>query len=304
MEKPRGPWAATVTPLCDGKIDHEKLVAHIKWLLASGCNGVVLFGSTGEATSFTASERQRALERVLEGGICGHLVIVGTGCCATADSVELSKHAVGLGAAGVLVVPPFFYEPVEIQGLHDVYSKLIEGVASSCLRIYLYHFPNLSGVAISGELLQRLAGDYPDQIAGLKDSTGNLKDTLRFVTDFPELDIFTGDDDLLWPVVKGGGAGSVTATANIIPNLLGEIWRSLLDGAEEAPAAHQLASDVWTLILNNYPIIEALKECLAEKHRDSSWRAVREPLCQLSESTRSELLAGVESGGLLLKTVG
>lgn len=299
-KKPSGPWAATVTPLQDGEIDHSRLTGHMQWLTSSGCNGVVLFGSTGEAASFTVEERMRALEHVLETGIPADKIIVGTGCCALADTIRLSRQAVDSGCAGVMVIPPYFYKPVSHTGLVNVYSKLIDSIGSANLRVYLYHFPELSGVPISNELLQQLINDYPDQIAGVKDSTGNLQGTLGLINDFPGLDIFTGDDDLLWPVVKAGGAGSVTATANIIPGLLGEIWQALSNNSLNPPPAHELASTVWQLILNHYPITEALKICLAEMHGDAGWRAVREPLCTLPADKRTALLKDIENSGYTL----
>ena len=102
---------------------------------------------------------------------------------------------------------------------------------------------------------------FRSKLPELRTVQGHLENTLQLVRDFPDLDIFTGDDDLLWPLVKAGG--SITATANIIPQLLASIWQAAMDGAENPPAAHQVASDVWSLILNHYPIVESLKECLA-----------------------------------------
>jgi 4-hydroxy-tetrahydrodipicolinate synthase len=166
--------------------------------------------------------------------------------------------------------------------------------------VYLYHFPELSGVPVSYDLLQQLLLDYPDQIAGVKDSTGDLEGTLGLIRKFPHLDIFTGDDDLLWPVVKAGGAGSMTATANIIPGLLAEIWQALGANNPTPPPAHDLASVVWQLISIEYPIIEALKACLAEMHDDAGWSAVRAPLCELSSSQRLQLIEGITNTGYSL----
>ena len=118
--------------------------------------------------------------------------------------------------------------------------------------------------------------------------------------DFPDLDIFTGDDDLLWPLVQAGGAGSITATANIIPHILASIWQAAMDGAKDPPAEHQVASDVWSLILNNYPIIESLKECLAQELDDADWRVVREPLNVMSEARRADLQERLANTGFSL----
>jgi len=298
--RPVGPWAASLTPIKDREIDAAKLVKHITWLLNSGCNGVVLFGSTGEAASFTVDERMHALDFVRQNDVPGEHIIVGTGCCATIDSARLSSHAIEHGCAGIIVIPPYFYRPVEQQGLYNSYSRLIESVASDRMNLYLYHFPDLSGVPITNELVQDLTDNFPKQVAGVKDSSGDLENTLRLVKDFPDLDIFTGDDDLLWPLVKAGGAGSVTATANIIPHLLASIWQAAMDGAENPPAEHQVASDVWSLILNHYPIVESLKECLAQELNDADWRVVREPLNEMSEASRADLKERMANTGFSL----
>jgi 4-hydroxy-tetrahydrodipicolinate synthase len=293
-----GPWAATLTPLVDGRIDKEKLAAHCLSLIENGLNGVVLFGSTGEAASFTVAERRESLDYVREAGLPGEKIIVGTGCCATPDTVNLTSHAIGNECAGVLVIPPYFYKPLQEQGLFDAYARLIDSVATPKLKIFLYHFPDLSGVPITSEFLQRLRENFPDQIAGIKDSTGDLDNTLALIKDFPELRVFTGDDDLLWPAAIAGGAGSVTATANIIPRELASVWRAVVNGADQPPAEHKVASDVWQIFLEHYPIVEALKESMVRISGNPSWRSVREPLCELPESERSELISRIVAAGL------
>ncbi len=298
--RPAGPWAASLTPIKNREIDAAKLVTHVEWLLDSGCHGVVLFGSTGEAASFTIDERMHALDYVRQSGVTGERIIVGTGCCATIDSARLSSHAIDHDCAGVIVIPPFFYSPVEQQGLYESFSRLIELVASDRMHLYLYHFPELSGVPITNELIRSLAAAFPKQVAGVKDSSGQLENTLQLVKDFPDLDIFTGDDDLLWPLVQAGGAGSITATANIIPDLLASIWQAVVDGAKDPPVEHQLAGDVWSLILNNFPIVESLKECLAQELDDADWRVVREPLNVMSEARRADLQERLANTGFSL----
>lgn len=280
--RPDGPWGAAVTPLAGDGIDNQKLFDHLTWMTSEGCNGAVLFGSTGEAASFTVGERMRALDALIERGFDARKLIVGTGCCATADSIKLSDHAVRHGCAGVLVIPPYFFKPVSDDGLYAAYSRLIEGVGSSDLQLYLYHFPDLSGVQLMHSLIGRLSDAYPENLVGLKDSTGKIDETIDFINAFPNLDIFTGDDDLLWPVTRAGGKGSVTATANIIPGLLGEIWRALQAGDDSPPAAHDLGGAIWQLILQNYPITEALKECIAHRLDDPEWKNVREPFVNMS----------------------
>lgn len=300
-QRPDGPWGAAITPLVEDAIDGQRLFDHLGWMTTAGCNGAVLFGSTGEAASFTVEERMATLDELVARGFDTGKLIVGTGCCATPDSIRLSRHAVDHGCAGILVIPPYFFKPVSEDGLFTAYSRLIEGVGSADLRVYLYHFPDLSGIPVSHALIRRLLDAYPDTVAGLKDSNGDIDQTFGFIDAFPGLDVFTGDDDLLWPIARAGGAGSVTATANIIPGLLGDIWCALQKGDESPPAAHDLAGEIWQLILQNYPITESLKECIAHKLGDAEWRNVREPFVNMAPTDVARLFMRLDVLGFSLE---
>src|SRR5215469_12529053 len=107
----RGIFAASLTPLTlDLMIDHAAFLRHCRWLLRHGCHGIALFGTTGEGPSFSLAERSEALERVIAGGIPPAALMIGTGCSALGDTVELTRHAVELGCPGVLTLPPFFFK--------------------------------------------------------------------------------------------------------------------------------------------------------------------------------------------------
>jgi hypothetical protein len=169
-----GVLAATLTPLrADGAPDARMLAEHCRGLLAQGCTSIVVLGTTGEANSFTVDERRSILETLLRSGFTPDDLIVGTGCCAAGDTIALTRHAIANGVARVLVLPPFYYKKVSDGGIFDSYARVIEGIADDRLRVYLYLIPQLSGVQIGVDLIARLLEAFPQQIAGLKDSSGD-----------------------------------------------------------------------------------------------------------------------------------
>ncbi len=174
-EPPRlsGVFAPVLTPMRgDLGPDTGRLVAHCRRLLDQGCHGLALLGTTSEANSLSLDERIELLEAVIAAGTDPAKLVVGTGVCAFPDTVRLTKHAVGLGCAGVLMLPPFYYKGVSDEGLFAAYSEIIERVGDERLRIYLYHIPKVSGVGIGLELIERLVKTYDSQVTGIKDSSG------------------------------------------------------------------------------------------------------------------------------------
>ncbi|MHC4945203.1 MAG: dihydrodipicolinate synthase family protein, partial [Planctomycetota bacterium] len=144
---PNGFLAASLTPLTgDLKIDQAALVKHCRWLLDHGCDGVAPFGTTGEANSFTVAERLEAVEALAASSLPAHCLIVGTGCCAFPDTVRLTRSVVNCGMSGALLLPPFYYKKVSEQGLYEFFDRVIQEVAEPALKIYLYHFPAMTGV--------------------------------------------------------------------------------------------------------------------------------------------------------------
>ncbi|MEE8214078.1 MAG: dihydrodipicolinate synthase family protein, partial [Alphaproteobacteria bacterium] len=131
----KGVFAAALTLLdADLAPDPKASVAHCQWLLANGCDGIALLGTTGEGLSFSVAQRLRLLDAVLEGGIPKDRLIVGTGAAALSDAVELTVHAVSSGVAGCLVVPPFYFKNIGDQGLFASYAALVERVGEADLR--------------------------------------------------------------------------------------------------------------------------------------------------------------------------
>jgi len=215
-----GVYAAVLTPQHDDlSPDHGRLAAHSQWLLANGCDGLGILGTTGEANSFSTAERLEILDKLAENGVPTASMMPGTGCCAIPDTVEITKKAMEIGAGSVLMLPPFYYKNQTDEGLFAAFSEVIQRVGDSKLKVCLYHFPQMSNVPISMKLIEMLRKDYPDTVVGMKDSSGVLDNMVQAAREFPGFCVFSGADDLMLPLLREGGAGCITACANISSDL-------------------------------------------------------------------------------------
>ena len=280
----RGVWCATLTPLSgDGRPDHARLAAHVRRIFAAGVDGIALFGTTGEGQSFSVAERRAGLEALLAAGIEPSRILAGTGCAALPETIELTRHAVMCGCAGALVLPPFFFKDVSPEGVYASYARIAESVADARLRLYLYHIPQVSGVAIPDEAIARLERAYPTLLAGVKDSECNLEHSLRLLASFPKLSIFVGFEPHLPAALAAGGAGTICGIANLYPRLI----RRLYDHANDPRHRDDLARvERFIAVLENYPLFPAFKALQAELTRDPAWSALR-PLRLPCGRTRS-----------------
>jgi|TARA_Y100001934_G_scaffold256948_1_gene325492 4-hydroxy-tetrahydrodipicolinate synthase len=288
-----GVLAAMLTPQNeDGSICLQRFTDHGKRLLSEGCDGLVPFGTTGEFPCFTVSERMAALDAMISGGIPAQKIIVGTGACALPDMAVLSRHAMDHDCAGVLAGPPFYFKQLSNDAIFETYAGLIKDVGND-IRLYLYHFPEMSSVPIPISVIERLHHEYPRQLSGLKDSAGDIAYSQKLIDRFPDLKIFTGDDDLLLANLQAGGAGSITAGSNIAVRDLCAVrdnWRS--GAVEIAEEKDRLLRTLWSGLLLNYPVTEALKEIFAAYSGSDDWLTMRLPLVRLNEGDRKQLLDG------------
>lgn len=292
---PRGIYSPVLTPFtADLAPDTERFVGHCKWLLAEGCNGLVLFGTTSEATSLSVQERLTLTDAVVEAGIAPHRLIIGTGLSAIPESVRLTAHAAALGCAGVLMLPPFYYKGQSDEGLARAFAEVIDRVSDPRLRVYLYHFPKVSGVAVTHGIIERLLKDYEDIVVGIKDSSGDWDNTRGLLEAFPGFGVFPGNEVYMLDALKAGAHGCITATANIAAGSL----RHLYDGWQGPQAeALQEAVTATRLAANTAPMIPGLKAVLARRDGDDGWLTMRPPLMPLDEAEAAALFAALEAAG-------
>jgi 4-hydroxy-tetrahydrodipicolinate synthase len=297
---PKGVLAAVLTPM-DGELapDHAAFAAHCHRLLAAGCHGLSVFGTTGEANSLSTGERLAALEALLEGGVPAQTLLPGTGSCAITDTVRLSRAALEAGAAGVLVLPPFYYKGVGDDGLFRFFAEVIERVGDDRLRLYLYHIPQMTSVDLTFPLISRLIDAYPGAIAGTKDSSGDMKRIATLCREFPDLSVLAGSETLLLETLRSGGSGCISATVNATSRLARRVYdahAAARDG--EAESQQERLSELRGSI-EAYPVIPALKALMAHLTGDKTWRNLRPPLSALDQEQTKNLLSSVPLAELL-----
>ena len=294
-----GVLSPVVTPFtADLKPDADRLAAHCKWLIANDV-GLAVFGTNSEANSLSTDEKLKLMEHLVEAGLPAGRMMPGTGCCAISDSVTLTKRAVELGCGGVLMLPPFYYKGVSDEGLYRNYAEIIERVGSDKLRIYLYHIPPVAQVPISLKLIERLLKDYPGTIAGVKDSSGDWSNTEAMLKQFQPhgFDVFAGSESFLLAVLRHGGAGCISATANVSP---GPIAKLAATWQQDDADAQQEGLNVTRNIFQQYVMIPALKAAIAHHSGDDAWNRLRPPLVELDADARKALADKLTASGFTM----
>ena len=282
---PSGVLAAGLTPLrADLSLAHDSYAAHTRWLLDHGCDAVLLFGTTGEGLSLSVPERLAGLDAVLSSDIPARRVLVGTGASALPNAVELTRKATQDGVGGVLVLPPVHFRQVSPEGLFRFYDHLTQAVGDPDLRLYFYHFPELSGVPIPFSVIEELRDAYPNQIAGIKDSSGEWDHTEALCHHFSDLQVFSGTERLLLHVLEAGGAGCISATANVTAALAAQVLRQWRE--DEAPGAMQETLSEFRTAFAPLPTIPALKFLLSRHLKAPDWATVRPPLAPLADAEK------------------
>jgi len=286
---PRGVFVPALTPFtADLSVDRGRFSAHCAWLLRQGAAGLAVFGTTSEANSLSNIERMRLLDQLVDEGIAPGVLMPGTGCCALPDTVTLTQHAVDHGALGVLLLPPFYYKNVSDDGVYASIAEVVERVGDARLRVYLYHIPPMAGVGFSLAVIDRLLKAFPGIVVGLKDSSGDWNNTEALLRTFPGFEVFPGSETYLLDALRLGGAGCISATANVNVTAMRRLidtW-SLSDSQAEAQQAKLSAV---RSAIQRYPLVSANKAILARHLDDPVWNTVRPPLRTLSVQQAPEL---------------
>jgi len=293
----QGVLSPVVTPFRrDLSPDPERYVRHCKWLLAHGCSGLAVFGTNSEANSLSVDERMLLLEALVQGGVPAAKLMPGTGMCALTDSVRLTAHAVKLGCAGVLMLPPFYYKGVPDEGLYRNFAEVIERVGDARLQLYLYHIPPVAQVPITLALIGRLLKAYPGAVAGIKDSSGEWNNTRAVLDAYgkSDFDVFSGSEAFLLATLRGGGKGCITATGNVNPGPINHVYESW-----RTPEADALQAGITATrsVVQKYPMISALKAVVGHWGRDPDWATVRPPLVELTAEQQHSLVAELTTAG-------
>jgi 4-hydroxy-tetrahydrodipicolinate synthase len=288
--------AAVLTPMKqDLSPDLDRLARRCAHLFAHGCNNIGVLGTTGEANSFGISERLAILEGLIERGVPAERLMPGTGTTAITDSVLLTRRAAELGCRGVLMLPPFYYKNPSDDGLLAYFSEVIGRVGGD-VRVYLYNFPQQSAVPFSLALIGRMLRAFPGILKGVKDSSGNFENSAAMVKEFAAdgFEVYVGFDNGLLDILKLGGAGCITAAANVTSAVNAAVvahWNEP-EGAE----AQRLLS-AYRAVLTTAPTIPALRALVARQENEPAWLTMRPPHLPMSPEASARFLAAWDAAG-------
>lgn len=297
-----GVLSPVVTPFkSDFSPDTERLVRHCQWLVSQNV-GLAVFGTNSEGNSLSVDEKMELLTQLADAGIDPARMMPGTGSCAVPDTVRLTEHAVSLGSAGVLMLPPFYYKGVSDEGLFRYFAEVIERVGHDRLRVYLYHIPPVAQVGITVPLIERLLKVYPTTVAGIKDSSGDWDNTKAYLDNFAAqgFDVFTGSESFLLQGMRNGGAGCISATANVNPRAISHLFATW--SSPDADAQQAKLNEIRN-IFAKYSMIPALKATIARHSENASWAKVRPPLVELTNDQEASLARELDAAAFTMPGV-
>jgi 4-hydroxy-tetrahydrodipicolinate synthase len=252
---------------------------------------VIPCGTNGEAASLSVAERQAIVETTMAAA-GGLTVVPGTGAAALSDAITLTRHAFASGATAVLVMPPFYFKRPPEAGIIAWFQRVIDAAVPTGGRVLLYHIPQTTGAPISDGILQALHASHPEALYGIKDSTGDPAQGEHIRAAFPWLTYFVGNDHLVAAACRGGGAGSITAGANVFPDLVGAVQRAAWEGGDLEAAQATLSAA--RALLESCPLQPATKTALSEV-TGLPPTAVRPPQIELTAEQRNAFLATLRS---------
>lgn len=280
----RGIIAAIPTPVTEaGEPDVDRFLVHARWALANGCDGLNVLGTTGEANSFSAAQRRSVMEATAA-ALDRDRLMVGTGTPDLATTIELTRFAHERGFAAALVLPPYYYKGVPEDGLFAWFARLVDATSGAPVPIYLYNFPQMTGIVFSAALARRLKRAFPDRIAGAKDSSGDLAyaSGLARIDGF---DVFPSSETALGEAAAEGYAGCISATVSVTAPLAAA-WTARPDDAGLETRVAQARAGIAAC-----PLIPAVKHLVARLHGDDAFERVLPPHMPLTASQKTSLAA-------------
>ena len=296
MYKISGTYCASLTPFnADYSINKKLFLEHCNNLLSQQIDGIAIFGTTGEANSLSIEEKLDAINFLIDNKIEPNKLLPGTGLNSIKDTVFYTKAVAKMNVRGVLVLPPFYYKNINSEGLISYYTRVVEEVGETKLHYLLYHIPQMSCVNIDLNVIEKLLTKYPNNIVGIKDSSGDIDNMLKMIKYFTDFSVFSGSDSLALKVVRSGGAGAITAVSNISGQLLNFIirnWKeesSISNFSELQNLQEEIRSTVF-----NYPPISILKAFISIKYNKPEWNKLLPPLTLLHEPSNNSTIINLQ----------
>ncbi len=296
MYKISGTYCATLTPInSDYSINKKLLLEHCSNILSQNIDGIAIFGTTGEANSLSITEKLDAINYLIENKIDSRKLLPGTGLNSIKDTVYFTKAVAKINVRGVLVLPPFYYKNVNSEGLISYYTSVVEEVSETNLHYLLYHFPQMSSVSIDLNIIEKLLYKYPDNIVGIKDSSGDSDNMIKMIKIFKDFSVFSGSDSLALKAVKNGGAGAITAVSNISGKLLSFIinnWKeesSISNFFELQKLQEEIRSNVY-----HHQPISSLKAFISTRDNNPEWNRLLPPLTFLQDPSNNSTIINLQ----------
>lgn len=287
-----GAATALITPMTERGVDYESCGKLIDWQIASGINGLVVCATTGEAPTLTDNEHCKLLEFAVKRANGRVPIIAGTGSNDTSHAIMMTQYACAIGASAVLCVTPYYNKPTQ-TGLIRSFTAIAD---ASTVPVILYNVPSRTSVNIEPETYAVLA-EHPN-VRGIKEANGNIAkivETFRLVGD--RLDIYSGNDDQIVPILAMGGKGVISVLSNVMPQQTAELCKRFFDGDVAGSAALQmrLLPLIKALFRQTNPI--PVKAALAKMGRCED--VLRLPLTPMEEPHRTELYRQMQKLGLI-----
>lgn len=291
---PGGVNTAVLTPIHkDYSVNHRLLFDHCNSIVDRGGNGIILLGTTGEANSFSSAERMDILDHLCSAGFNKDLIMVSTGTCSVTGTIDLTRHAVMSGVCNVLIMPPFYYKGIDDEGLFSFYRGVIERVNDPELRIYLYHFPKMSGVDMSVAFIKRLKAAFGGVIAGIKDSGGDFENMKALAEGISDFRVYAGSERFLPEILNVGGVGCISATTNYQIEAASAVYNRFRNNLPYSDVRDEMLTYREAFEGHNFP--SALKNVLYRTLNDSGWKHVRPPLSELDPDETNQIIAQLEA---------
>lgn len=289
-----GAGVAIVTPFTkDGLIDYNKLDMLIDFHCANQTDSIVICGTSGEASTLTEREHMECVKFTIERTKGRIPVIAGTGSNCTKTAMELSEEAAGYGADGVLVVTPYYNKATQ-KGIVNHYKKVAQAAK---VPVILYHVPGRTGCRMEAETVAELVNTV-DNIVGIKEASGDFSNIAKMMelTD-GKLDLYSGNDDQIVPMMSLGGIGVISVLSNVAPKETHDICQLYLDG--KVKESRELQLRALPLINALFSEVNPIPVKKAVELMGLCGGTVREPLTELEETHTQQLRAEMQRFGLL-----
>ncbi len=292
MHKISGVFSAALTPIKnDLSINKDLYLRHCQYLMRQGHDGLAIFGTTGESNSLSIKEKKNTLEFLLSNKIDPNILIPGTGSSSLNDAIEMTKHAANYKVKAILLLPPYYYKNISDEGVINFYRHVIENVAEKNMMYILYHIPQNTLVPISFKTIEVLLKLYPNNVVGLKDSSGDSDRMMRIIKYFDNFSVFCGHDTLALNVVKRGGAGAITAGTNVCGKLLNFILKNYKK-ENEIKNFHDLQKLLEKIrqVIDSHQPISLMKAYFSIVDNISEWNNVLPPLQKIKDPKNHKLV--------------